>query len=68
MEFHVLWRFILLPPKPLNGYRNLLKISSTLVQFSLYLLLFCILFSGYLIFTADSQPISIFGYFDIPAI
>lgn len=68
MVFRVLWRFISPPPKPLDSYSNLVKISSTLVQFSLYLLLFGILFSGYLISTADGQPISIFGYFDIPAI
>ena len=32
------------------------------------MLLFGILLSGYLISIADGQPISIFGYFEIPAI
>ncbi|PSW74141.1 cytochrome b [Photobacterium sp. GB-50] len=33
----------------------------------LYLLLFVVMFSGYLISTADGRAISIFGVFDIPA-
>lgn len=68
MIFRVLWRFISPPPKALDSYSNLVKISSILVQISLYLLLFGIFLSGYLISTADGQPISIFGYFEIPAI
>lgn len=34
----------------------------------MYLLLFAIGISGYLISTADGKPISVFGWFDVPAI
>lgn len=68
MIFRVLWRFVSPLLKPLDSYNHLVKISSTLVQIFLYLLSFRILLSGYLISTADGQPISIFGYFEIPAI
>ncbi len=34
---------------------------------ALYLLLFAIGISGYLISTADGKPISVFGWFDVPA-
>jgi len=33
----------------------------------LYLLLFVIMFSGYLISTADGRAIEVFGWFDVPA-
>ncbi|MDC9582217.1 cytochrome b [Xenorhabdus sp. PR6a] len=67
MVFRVIWRFIFPPPKPLASYRHLIRISSQLMQFTLYIALFGILLSGYLISTADGQPIRIFGWFEIPA-
>ncbi|MGJ0579461.1 cytochrome b [Xenorhabdus bovienii] len=67
MVIRIIWRFISPPPKPLTSYSHLTRISSKLVHFTLYLALFGILGSGYLISTADGQPISVFGWFDIPA-
>lgn len=34
----------------------------------LYLILFAIIISGYLISTADGQPISVFDWFSVPAV
>ncbi|PHM70433.1 cytochrome b [Xenorhabdus kozodoii] len=67
MVIRVIWRFISPPPKPLVNHRHFIRISSQLMQFTLYLALFGLLFTGYLISTAEGQPVSIFGWFDIPA-
>lgn len=67
LVFRVAWRFLSPPPKPLASYSRLTHISAVLVHIALYLLLFGILFSGYLISTADGKPISVFGLFEIPA-
>ncbi|MDR0219405.1 MAG: cytochrome b [Enterobacteriaceae bacterium] len=67
MVVRVIWRFISPPPKPLSSYSNLTRISAQLVHCTLYIALFGILCSGYLISTAEGQSISVFGWFDIPA-
>ncbi|VEC17452.1 putative cytochrome [Citrobacter portucalensis] len=43
------------------------RIAAALGHLALYLLLFSIFISGYLISTADGKAISVFGWFDIPA-
>ncbi|MGL4487012.1 MAG: cytochrome b [Yersinia sp. (in: enterobacteria)] len=68
MLFRVLWRFISPPPKPLSTYTRFTRISAILAHLLLYIVLFCIMFSGYLISTADGQPINVFGWFTVPAI
>ncbi|MEH0835435.1 cytochrome b [Pectobacterium cacticida] len=66
--FRVLWRVISPPPPPLKSYSTLTRISATLAHISLYVLLFAILISGFLISTAEGHSISVFGWFSIPAI
>lgn len=68
MLFRVIWRFISPPPKPLPSYSRVTKISAAIVQILIYILLFSILISGYLISTADGQAINVFDWFSIPAI
>ncbi|SFN66977.1 cytochrome b [Xenorhabdus japonica] len=63
----LIWRFISPPPKPLASYSQFTRISSKLAHFTLYIVLFGILASGYLISTADGDSISVFGWFDVPA-
>ncbi|MBJ7221134.1 MULTISPECIES: cytochrome b [unclassified Brenneria] len=67
MIFRVIWRFISPPPPPLSSYSTFTRISATLAHITLYVVLFAILISGYLISTAEGQPISVFGWFSIPA-
>ncbi|MDX7991722.1 cytochrome b [Xenorhabdus littoralis] len=67
MIFRVIWRFISPLPKPLASYSHFTRISSKLIQFTLYIVLFSILISGYLISTADGESVSVFGWFEIPA-
>ncbi|AOM39173.1 cytochrome b [Xenorhabdus hominickii] len=67
MVVRIIWRFISPPPKPLASYSHFTRTSSKLTHFTLYIVLFGILGSGYLISTADGAPISIFGWFEVPA-
>lgn len=68
MLFRVVWRFVSPPPKPLSSYSKLTKFASITVQLLIYIILFSILISGYLISTADGQAISVFGWFEVPAL
>lgn len=67
MVVRVIWRFVSPPPKPLASYSRFTRISAVLVHIALYIVLFAILISGYLISTADGQANSVFGWFDVPA-
>lgn len=63
----VIWR--LSNPKPsaveLSPFERKAAFS---VHWGFYLLLFALLISGYLISTSDGDPISVFGWFDVPAL
>jgi len=64
----LLWRF--LNPTPvdepdLGRVERLLAHASHLL---LYLLLFAVMVSGYLIPTADGRPVDVFGLFEVPAL
>ncbi|MGK9171639.1 cytochrome b [Yokenella regensburgei] len=61
------WRHLSPPPRPLKSYSRLTRVSAVVAHVALYLLLFGIIFSGYLISTADGKPISVFGLFEVPA-
>lgn len=67
MLVRVIWRFVSPPPKPLASYSRFTRVCAILAHLALYVVLFSILISGYLISTADGQPISIFGWFEVPA-
>ncbi|EXU74600.1 MULTISPECIES: cytochrome b [Erwinia] len=67
MVARVIWRFISPPPKPLASYSTATRISAVAVHLLLYGILFAIFISGYLISTADGQPIEVFGLFSVPA-
>lgn len=60
------WRLFNVRPGPEPGPRweHLL---AEVVHWAIYLLLFAILATGYLIPTADGAAISVFGWFDVPA-
>ncbi|WP_312241547.1 cytochrome b [Pantoea sp.] len=65
--FRLLWRIISPPPASLATYTPLVRYSAIAMHWLLYSLLLAILISGYLISTADGQPISVFGLFNVPA-
>ncbi|ABX67755.1 hypothetical protein SPAB_02373 [Salmonella enterica subsp. enterica serovar Paratyphi B str. SPB7] len=63
----IIWRLYSPPPVALTSYSRLTRAGAAAGHLLLYLLLFAIIISGYLISTADGKPISVFGWFEIPA-
>jgi cytochrome b561 len=63
----VLWRALSRRPRPEPGLSSFEHIASQVVHIALYVLLFAVMISGYLISTADGRPIEVFGLFQVPA-
>jgi len=63
----IIWKHWNIKPEPVVGHSHVEKKLATIVHSALYILLFLIMLSGYLISTADGRPISVFGWFEIPA-
>jgi len=62
------WRLINATPVPLAGHSAFEIKTAQRVHALLYVLLLGMMFSGYLISTADGRAITVFKLFDIPAI
>jgi cytochrome b561 len=62
------WRWSNPPPEPLPDHTAVERITAGLVHRLLYLLLFCVMLSGYLISTADGRALDVFGWFELPAL
>ncbi|MBV1920173.1 MAG: cytochrome b [Pseudomonadales bacterium] len=65
--FRVLWNLTNTKPQPLATHTPTEKKLAYLAHLTLYVLMGCIMVSGYLISTADDRAISVFGWFEIPA-
>lgn len=65
MLVRLLWRYLSPCPAPLGS--ALEKRLASLVHRTLYLLLFALVVSGYLISTADGRPLEVFSLLNIPA-
>lgn len=66
LVFRLVWR--VLNPKPSDAELSPTeRVASNFVHWGFYPLLFALLISGYLISTADGKPVSVFGWFDVPA-
>lgn len=63
----LLWRLTGRPPAPLPSHAAWERGLAHAVHLVLYLLLFAIMVSGYLISTADGRAIAVFNWFEIPA-
>ena len=61
----VFWRLINVTPEPLENQSVLIVKSAKLAHLLLYCLLLLVMFSGYLIPTADDRVISVFNWFDV---
>lgn len=68
MVGRVVWRKLSPPPQPEESLTPVEKKSAHLVHVVLYVMIFVIIASGYLISTADGRAISVFGWFDVPAL
>ncbi|MDX3774735.1 cytochrome b [Chromatiaceae bacterium AAb-1] len=67
MLFRVGWRFFTVSPLPVATHRKWEQIASKAAHFLLYAGIFAIIFTGYLISTADGRPIAVFDWFEIPS-
>lgn len=67
VSIRLLWRLTSKTPKPLANTLPA-KLSIKLIKFLLYILLFIVLVSGYLICTSEGQSINVFGWFQVPSV
>lgn len=67
LVFRVIWRGLNPKPRPVPGLSALERVAASGAHTALYLLLFAVMLSGYLISTADGRPIDVFGLFQLPA-
>lgn len=68
MLIRVLWRVLNVRPDAEPGLGVLKRKIADAAHILLYLLLFAVMTSGYLISTADGRPIDVFGLFAVPAV
>lgn len=64
----LVWTLTVSKPLPPAGSPPWECFAATLVQHTLYLLLFLLMFSGYLISTADGRAVAVFNWFEVPAL
>lgn len=67
MLLRVLWRLLNPSPAALASHGRLTRLASRLGHGLLYVGLFVLMISGYLISTADGRGIEVFGLFSVPA-
>lgn len=68
MLLRLLWRLFSPSPAPLPSHGPLTRLGSRAGHALLYLGLFALMISGYLISTADGRPVGVFGWFQVPAL
>lgn len=64
----LIWRLISRPPPPPAGHSRFERFMAAAMHWVLYLLLFGLFVSGYLISTADGRGFSMFNWFEVPAL
>jgi cytochrome b561 len=66
--FRIIWRLMNIKPNPANPKASGFEVKVVyLVHLSLYLLMVALMFSGYLISTADGREVDVFNLFSLPA-
>ncbi|NQZ21124.1 MAG: cytochrome b [Colwellia sp.] len=64
--FRLFWRFYSPAPKAIASHSKQVKLASSLAHAAIYILLFLLMISGYLISTADGRGIAVFNWFSVP--
>jgi cytochrome b561 len=65
--FRLVWRLVNPKPDHLQTHQPYERLAAGWVHILLYLMLFLVMFSGYLISTADGRPLEVFDWFAVPA-
>lgn len=68
MILRVTWRYFSSGPAPLANHGRLTRLATKAGHGVLYVGLFAVMISGYLISTADGRGIEVFGWFEVPAL
>lgn len=68
MLLRVVWRLLTPQPAPISSHSTAVQLLSRLAHAALYLGIFVVMISGYLISTAEGRGISVFDLFEIPAL
>lgn len=68
MLLRLAWRLFTPQPQPLASHSALVKLAAKGGHVALYVVLFALMISGYLISTADGRGIEVFGLFTVPAL
>ncbi|WP_444996381.1 cytochrome b [Aliikangiella sp. IMCC44359] len=68
MIFRIFWRYLSPPPEGLKSHKPIEQKLAKATHLLIYILIFTIIISGYLISTADERGISVFGLFELPSI
>ena len=68
MLFRVFWKCYSPTPTHENSLTKVETKASSIVHGLIYILLFAIMVTGYLISTADGRPIAVFNWFEVPAL
>ena len=66
--FRIIWRSVNPTPQTLSTHKHWEVKSAHAMHLVLYVLLFAMFITGYLISTAKGQPIEVFNWFSVPAI
>lgn len=64
----LIWRWLSPPPPPLPTHTRWEQRLAKMAHGLLYVLLFALIVSGYLMSTADGRGFSVFGWFEMPAL
>lgn len=67
MSLRLLWRLLNPSPAPLGG-NGLQQAAARLVKWGLYLLVFVVMITGYLITTADGKAARLFDWLEFPSL
>lgn len=62
------WRSWNPPPTPLPSHSGLELAFAAFIHWAFYGVIAAVAIAGYLLATADGRPVSVFGWFEIPAI
>jgi cytochrome b561 len=68
MVARVVWRLFSIKPASLPNHSRMTQLLAAVVKYLLYVLIFAVLISGYLITTAEGKPASLFGIVHFPVL